>query len=118
MAGPPRVYASQQIPPYRHPENDLLNHSRQPHSSVFDAESSVNRNPFFSRIKNLIRVFHCLLARFDNGNHRVPNCLTVRNGVGQQIPRGLVRFCHERFAVGCSVLLSLVQRRTLVSVRD
>ena len=35
----------------------------------------------------------------------------------QQIPRGLVRSCHERFAVGCSVLLFLVQRRTVVFVR-
>ena len=41
----------------------------------------------------------------------------MQSGVGQQIRRGLVRSSHERFAVGRSVLLFLVQRRTLVFVR-
>ena len=59
---------------------------------------------------------NCFLARFDGGNHRGHDCLTVRNGVGQQVRRGLVRSCHERFAVERSVLLFLVQRRTLVFV--
>ena len=59
-------------------------------------------------------VSNCLLARFNRGNRHVHNCLTVRNGVGQQIPRGFDRFFDECFAVGCVVLLFLVQRRTLV----
>ena len=37
--------------------------------------------------------------------------------VGKQISRGLVRFFDEYFVVGCSVLVCLVQRRTLVFVR-
>ena len=59
----------------------------------------------------------CLLARFNRLNHHVHNCLTVRNGVGQQIPRGLVRFCDKCFAVGYFVLLSPVQRGALVVVQ-
>ena len=70
-----------------------------------------------SKIKYLKRISNCLLARFNRGNRHVYNCSTVRNGVDQQIPRGLIRFCDEYFAVVCFVLLFLVQRRTLVLVR-
>ena len=83
----------------------------------FASQTQGNRNPFFSRIKYLKRVSNCLLTHFDNGNHHLHNGLTVGDCIGQQIPRGLVRSCHERFAVGCSVLSFLVQRRTLVFVR-
>ena len=39
------------------------------------------------------------------------------DGVGQQIPHDLVRFCDECCAIGYFVLLSLVQRHTLVLVQ-
>ena len=60
-----------------------------------------------SRIKHLERISSC----------HVHNCSTVRKAVGQQIPRGLVRFCDKCFAIGCFVLLSLVQRHEHVFVQ-
>ena len=57
---------------------------------------------------------NCHHTRFVRWSHHVHHCLTMWDGVGQQTPQDLVRSCDECCAVGYFVLLSLVQRHTLV----
>ena len=94
-------------------ENRCLVLPKQTRTSISLYKSSVDCNLFVSKIKYPELVSNCFLVHANSGINHVHHRSTVKNDVGQQIPRDLL--LHDKcFAIGYCVLLSPVRRRVLV----